>query len=97
MMYLVNSDNPAAINLAKNLSESSHIEGAIIPCSKAEMDCYGSDDFQAINLNDISTSLVTVYPGSSYICFADNETSIADIVTTASHLDIEIGIIRVDK
>lgn len=94
MIYLVNKDNPDAMNLAKTMAGGAHREGAILPVSKGEMDCYGSDDFQAINLNDITANLVRVYPNSSYILFADDHTDIDDVIQTQEHLDITIGVIR---
>lgn len=94
MIYLVNKDNPDAMNLAKVMSEGAHKEGAIFPVSKGEMECYGSDDFQAINLNDVTNNLVRVYPSSNYILFADEHTDIDDVIQTQERLGIMIGVIR---
>ena len=94
MMYLVNKDNPDAMNLAKKLVGHSHLEGAVIPCSKGEIDCYSSDDFKAISLNDVTTSLVLVTPGANYILFANEETYLDDVAPSAKYLGISIGIIR---
>lgn len=94
MIYLVNKDNPDALSMAMKLVDQSHLEGAVIPCSSGEMACYGSNDFQAISLNDITTSLVRVYPNSSYILFADEGTEIEDAISSSKYLGIKLGIIR---
>ncbi len=49
-MYLVNESNPAAISLAKKMSEHKHKQDGILNCTPEEIACITNGDFTSFNL-----------------------------------------------
>ncbi len=96
-MYLVNESNPAAISLAKKMSEHKHKQDGIINCTPEEIACINSGDFTPFNLTHEGSPLQKVEAGGSYILFADHGTSVDDAFEAAALLGINLGIVRTNE
>lgn len=95
-MYLVNESNPAAISLAKKMSEHKHKQDGILNCTPEEIACTTNGDFTSFNLTHEGSPLQKVEAGGSYILFADHGTEIDDAFHAAESLGINLGVVRID-
>lgn len=51
-VFLVNSQDSAAIKLAEKMRKSKMKHGTILMLTKAELDVYNSDDFQILKFDE---------------------------------------------
>lgn len=94
MFFLVNEENEHAMSLMLKLARDAK-EGALIPCSKKELDSFNGGDFQAIQLNQEGSNLIEVDDCKSYLLFVNDDTTcLDDVMSAIKMLDLSVGIIR---
>jgi hypothetical protein len=95
MFYLINNETAAANSLMKKMAEQAK-PGALIPCTREEIDCFNNGDFVPVAMTQTESKLIEIDRSRTYVIFVDENMNIDDAVKLQNE-GVDINIIEVNR